>query len=219
MADRSRPLRGLPPPDLRRACPAGFVLAGRRVALRRLRRDEGPGLRRLLLRNRAWLAPWGPEVPPRLTRADAARWIARDHVQAGAGTRLAFGVFLAGPGGHELVGHVALHSVRWGIQMSAGLGYWIDQGHAGRGLMREAVALATGFAFAGLGLNRVWAGVQLQNHDSQRLLTALGFLREGVHRRELFMAGAWRDQAHFALVRDDWPACRRAWRRAGWLRR
>ena len=44
-----------------------------------------------------------------------------------------------------------------------------------------------------------------ENTASLRVVDKLGFRREGLHERYLFIDGAWRDHLTYALVRDDVP--------------
>ena len=58
---------------------------------------------------------------------------------------------------------------------NAAIGYALAVGHWGKGLAREAVQCVVGFAFDGLGLQRIEANVDARNAASTRLLHALGF--------------------------------------------
>ncbi len=195
--------------------PCSRRLHGARVVLRRFVRSDGVALYRCLEANRSWLAPWMRPLPEPFTIGDVWWLIRSDHARLRRGERLALGVFA--PDSGQIIGHVALHTICLGIQRSAGLGYWVDEKRAGHGLMREAVAVMTAFAFEELDLNRVWAGIQLANTPSRRLIERLGFTHEGIHRQELFIAGDWRDQHHYALLRDDYPDSLDEWIRRGWL--
>jgi ribosomal-protein-alanine N-acetyltransferase len=46
--------------------------------------------------------------------------------------------------------------------------------------------------------------VRPENRASLAVLQRLGFAHEGLSRRYLFIAGAWRDHATFALINPDW---------------
>jgi ribosomal-protein-alanine N-acetyltransferase len=72
----------------------------------------------------------------------------------------------------------------------------------GRGLMTEAVQLATAHAFA-LGLHRVEANIQPGNLRSIALVERLGFRLEGFSPRYLRMGGEWRDHKRWALLADE----------------
>ncbi|HEX5616144.1 MAG TPA: GNAT family N-acetyltransferase [Acidimicrobiia bacterium] len=116
------------------------------------------------------------------------------------------GWLVRGVDGDALVGVVNLNNIVHGTMESAALGYYAFVPHAGRGLMREALALAIDEAFGRLGLHRVEANVQPENVRSIALVRGLGFVQEGYSRRYLKIAGDWRDHERWALVAEDWPA-------------
>ena len=76
--------------------------------------------------------------------------------------------------GSKLAGAVSLLRYRAGV---FGIGYWIAERHAGKGVTSAAVALVSEAAFAKLGADEVWAGVSHKNVASQRVLTKCGFLQ------------------------------------------
>lgn len=154
-------------------------------------------------RNRAHLAPWGPERPPEwFTEAGQYRRIAGE-LEAVAGGRQAS--WLVHQGG-DVVGRVALNNVvRATTFRSASLGYWVDARHTGRGVATWAGEHACTEALR-LGLHRVEAGTMLTNTASQRVLQRLSFTRFGTAPGYLYLAGAWQDHHLFQrLLHDDPP--------------
>ncbi len=183
--------------------------------LRRLDRSQAEAYRRLLERNRLWLQPWMPEVPYPLTLADLQKIIECEHQELKRAQRVDLGIFRSLD--EALIGRVALHSIQWGVSFSAGLGYWIDADLAGAGLMTEAVARLVAVAFEEMRLHRLWAGVQPPNRPSQRVLEKLGFVREGLHRQELFINGRWQDQYFYTFLEAEFRARRAQWVVKGWV--
>jgi RimJ/RimL family protein N-acetyltransferase len=86
----------------------------------------------------------------------------------------------------------------------AEVGYALRSGLWGKGLAREAVALALGWAFDTLGLHRVEASIDPRNAASRRLLERLGFTSEGVLRERYFVGDAVSDAEMFGLLAEDW---------------
>ena len=186
-----------------------------RTVLRRFVAKDAEELFLLTRRNRTWLKPFIPEIPIDLSRSDILTQILREHREARSGQRLDLAVTMEETG--DLIGRVSLIQVCWGVQLSAGIGYWIDEKHSGRGLAREAVATLLSFAFEETGLNRIWASVRPENVRSHHLLDCLGFRLEGIHRQELYIDHGWRDMQSFSLLREDYDALADEWIRRGWL--
>ncbi len=121
--------------------------------------------------------------------------------EARAGRAFPFAVTYEG----RLVGQVNVSGVVRGASDSGSVGYWVDRRVAGRGVTPTAVALVVDHVFDVAGLHRVEANVRPENTASLRVMAKLGFRREGLHERFLYIDGAWRDHVAFAVVRDDVP--------------
>ncbi len=214
--------------------PPGRRLYGKRIVLARLSARHAPELEQLLETNRRWLNPWMPTVPEGFSETDVRRSIFLENMEAKRGTRLDLGIFLREPlpdalatskmekhprrnSCGPLVGRIALHTVQWGIIRSAGVGYWIDQRLSGKGMMTEALATLISFAFEEVRLHRIWAGIQPKNLRSKQLVERLGFTREGLHRRELFIAGSWQDQIQYAMLEEEYDRLAESWLDRNWL--
>ncbi|MEZ5380311.1 MAG: GNAT family protein [Microthrixaceae bacterium] len=185
------------------------VLVGRRVTLRVLTSHDFHAWREVRRRSAAWLEPWEPMRPPGTPDpvedrgAFAARCAARMR-EIETGTGYGFGLFCQ----DGFVGEVNLSNIRRGPSQAALLGYWVDHGFAGRGLVPEGVVLALRFSFEELGLHRVEAGVIPRNDASMRVMTKLGLTPEGISRDMLEINGTWEDHQRFAMVAGDWVARR-----------
>jgi ribosomal-protein-alanine N-acetyltransferase len=159
-----------------------------------------------LQRNAAHLAPWEPPRP-----ADAATLAAQHerlrqaHEEAQAGS--AHGWWLQRLDAPDsLIGQVTLSQVARGPFQNAMLGYALDAGCQGQGLMREALQAVIHHAFGPtLNLHRLQANVRPENTRSLAVLQALGFEYEGRARDYLFIDGAWRDHCQFALRNTAHP--------------
>jgi ribosomal-protein-alanine N-acetyltransferase len=163
-------------------------------------------LRLVLRKNSVHLQPWSVtpapgEDPSSLT--SVSRSVLRYRKEWKHGQAY---VLLITPRGNEreILGRVALGGIQRGALLNAHVGYWIDAAHEGRGLMTEAVREVTTFAFESLGLHRVQAAVMPRNPGSHRVLEKVGYRREGLALRYLFIAGAWEDHVLYALTREEW---------------
>lgn len=77
--------------------------------------------------------------------------------------------------------------------------YWVAESHNGRGLATQAVAAMLDIAWS-LGLHRVEAGTLVENHASQRVLTANGFTRYGLAPAYLRIDDRWQDHILFQVL-------------------
>jgi ribosomal-protein-alanine N-acetyltransferase len=162
--------------------------------------DDARPLARLYVREREFLTPFEPDRPPAFftTAGQREALLVTEAMRAtGAGERW---LILADG---EPVGVVALANVSRGAFQNATMGYWVAQGHNGRGVASRAVGLATGLAFEMLGLHRVEASTLVDNVGSRRVLARNGFRLCGLSPRYLHIGGAWRDHVHLARTAED----------------
>jgi ribosomal-protein-alanine N-acetyltransferase len=163
-----------------------------KVVIAPARRADAPELIQANLESRALHHPWA--VP--FTDMDGFdRWWGRLETDVGLVAR-------DGTSG-AVVGVITISQIVRGLFQSAYLGFYSRAGFVGRGLMTEAVRLATRHAFDDLGLHRLEANIQPDNLRSIALVRRLGFRKEGFSPRYLRIAGAWRDHERWALLADE----------------
>jgi ribosomal-protein-alanine N-acetyltransferase len=152
-------------------------------------------------RNAAWLAPWEATVPPGDRSAPASfRGLVRDlRRQARQRRTLPFAVTVDDEfAGQLTVSNITGGSARWGQ-----VGYWIDQRHAGHGIIPTAVALAVDYCLFELDLHRIEVAIRPENIASLRVVEKLGFTEVGYAPRYLHIDGDWRDHRLFALTVEE----------------
>jgi len=128
----------------------------------------------------------------------ALAWIEAQPAAFARGESVLFAVTAAESG---LVGAVGLQIEA--AHAKAELGYWIAKPQWGHGYATEAARAAVGFGFGTLRLERIHARVMTANRASARVLAKLGFVREGVLRRDLFRLGAFVDCEVWSLLREE----------------
>lgn len=166
-----------------------------RVAIRRLRPEDGP---ELVAANLASLALHEPWVQPCRNETSFLAYLASCD-----GTRR-IGFIARERASGRIAGVVNASEIVRGALQGAYLGYYGMAGFAGRGLMRDAVALAVTHLFAIEGLHRLEANIQPGNAPSLALARRLGFRKEGFSPRYLRIDGEWRDHERWALLADEW---------------
>jgi ribosomal-protein-alanine N-acetyltransferase len=182
------------------------VLRDGDVVVRPLRLRDAPSWADARRRNVAWLREWEATPPGgrAFVPASVSAYVTmarRLRAEARHGRALPFAVVVGG----EFAGQLNVGGVVRGSLHSAHLGYWIDERHAGRGVMPTAVALVTDHCFDSVGLHRVEVNIRPENLASRRVVEKLGFRDEGLRRQFLHIAGQWCDHLSYALLRGEVP--------------
>ena len=177
------------------------------LTLRTLGTREEEAWINLRATNRQWLRQWEATSPPgergevmsyrALLRRERQQW--RDE------TTYPFVLEFEG----KLVGRLSVAGIRWGAERGGSVGYWIDHGHAGRGIMPRAVALAIEFSFS-RGLHRLEVAVRPENAASLKVAQKLNLREEGPRLSYLHIDGDWRDHRVFAITQGE-PRTGRYW--------
>lgn len=189
--------------------PLGRELYTSRVYLRRCRKIDAPELRELMLKNRDYLEKWIQPQPDAITLQCVTALIAEDQLLAKKGQRLDLSIFRIED--DRMIGRIALHSVDFGIQRSAGLSYWIDKDETNKGYATEALATLISFAFEECSLHRIWLAIAKENKASTAVSKKLGFIKEGTSRKCLFIDRRWQDANTYSLLDDEYDTLADSW--------
>ena len=153
--------------------------------------------------NHQRLARWFPDAfqePPTLegVRANLERagraWL--------EGSLLPLSIAVKAEDGWRLVGWVQLEID--GRARSAEVGYWLDAGFEGRGLVTRALTAVLDHAFGPLGLRRVGLEATADNVRSRSVAERLGFTQEGVLREAAAFPDERRDLVVYGLLAREW---------------
>jgi ribosomal-protein-alanine N-acetyltransferase len=180
-------------------------LVGEHVYLRAPRKGDAAAFLEAARRSRRLHARW---VVAPLTRAAFDAYRARFGGRT-APSRTHVGFLAVRRDDDSLVGVLNFSEIVRGSFQSAYLGYYGFRGNTGRGLMKEALAVALDAAFGPLALHRVEVNIQPRNTRSIGLVVGLGFTREGFSRGYLRIGDRWCDHVRFAMLAEDWRALRR----------
>lgn len=86
------------------------------------------------------------------------------------------------------------------------IGYDLQQSHAQKGIMTEALTAVINLAFHEKGINRIQAITYVGNVASCKLLERLGFQKEGIVRDKHYFRGHYYDHYCYSLLKREWNA-------------
>jgi RimJ/RimL family protein N-acetyltransferase len=84
------------------------------------------------------------------------------------------------------------------------IGYSLIPSERGKGYGTEAVTIFVDYLFLSRDLVRIQAHADLRNIASQKILEKVGFKREGIVRKSMFIHGEWRDLLLHSILREEW---------------
>ncbi|MGB3699412.1 MAG: GNAT family protein [Gordonia sp. (in: high G+C Gram-positive bacteria)] len=173
------------------------------VTVRPVRMRDASDWSRLRIKNQNQLLPWEPTGQGSWdARHQPSSWAPMFSLlknEAKHGTMLPFVIEVDG----RYAGQLTIGNVQRGAVRSAWIGYWVDADAAGGGVASAAVALGVDHAFGAVGLHRLEATVQPDNHASQAVLGKVGFRNEGLLKRYMDVNARWRDHLLFALTAEE----------------
>jgi len=199
-----------------RALPTGMRTTPR-LALRPFHRRDADPLVEAVGASLPELSCWLPWPHPRYGRSDALRFI-RDSQAAWEEGRAHD---LALRSHHDGLTHLGNISV-WPTsrrEQAGEVGYWVRSDRTQQGIATEAAARVLQVAFEEMGLHRVILRVAVGNGPSERVAEKLGFVREGLLRKEVLVAGTWLDHSLWSLLDEEFRRQRPSYEERGWLLR
>jgi ribosomal-protein-serine acetyltransferase len=169
-----------------------------------LQREHAAELYRVIEGCRAHLRLWLPWVDDTRGVADSEHFIADSLAQLASNQSFQAGIFHK----KRLVGVVGYHPIDWRNRKTA-LGYWLEPGSMGQGLMTRACHAMTDHAFHELGLTRMEIRCATRNARSRAIPERLRFKQEGVARRAEWLYDHFVDLVIYAMLAGDWAAASR----------
>jgi ribosomal-protein-alanine N-acetyltransferase len=162
-----------------------------RAYLRQVDADDRSEFLQLMQLSRHLHQPW---ISPPLTDLSFQHYLSRTNQEDHQG------LLVCQREDDRIAGVININNMVRGSFLSASLGYYAGAPFAGKGLMREGLELVKHYAFNDLGLHRLEANIQPDNHGSIALVRQCDFHHEGMSRDFLFINGKWRDHQRWTCV-------------------
>ncbi len=161
------------------------------------------------------LSRWLPWAHARYGRSDALNFIRASAAAWAEGRAYDFAIRSHDDGQTHLGNISVWHTSR--REQAGEVGYWVRSDRTGQGIATEAAARVLQTAFEELRLHRVILRVAVGNRASERIAEKLGFVQEGMLRKEVLIAGEWVDHSLWALLDEEYRVGKMRYKAAGWL--
>lgn len=146
-------------------------------------------------------------LPDTFTLDDTKKRINESLERFAAGNGFEAGIWVDG----ALVGCARIHSVDQ-RHKSANIGYWLDAGFEGRGLVTKSCRVLMACGFDDLYLNRIEMRCMTPNRKSRSVIDRLGLTYEGLLRQRRWHHGQFADLYVFSMLAHEWRARQQATR-------
>jgi len=169
------------------------------MEIKQLAIEDALYLSEYYLQNAEHLCPWERKVEDDFHEVEAwqQRLKIREKEQV-EGRSSYFVAYLNDP--KKIIATCSLTGITQGAFMACFMGYSVALSYEGQGVMKNLCQHAISYAFNELQLNRIMANYMPSNQRSQKLLTSLGFVKEGFAKKYLFINGRWEDHIMTSLV-------------------
>jgi len=169
------------------------------LELRQVSFTDAEGIFTLVERNRRYLRQWLPWVDLTTSPDYVREFITRAQLQLEEGRGPNAGIWADG----ALVGAIGCHPIDIGNR-NCSIGYWIDAGHQGKGIISQCCGALLDYLFHEVALHRVEIRCGTGNQRSCAILARLGFTREGVALEAEWVGDRWVDLVVWAMLRQNW---------------
>lgn len=140
-------------------------------------------------------------IPQPYTRWDAEKWVSDQIITWD--TVPTFAIQLEG----KVIGWIRLR-----IEKEHNRGqfaYGLSSSQRGQGIVPEAANALLDWGFEELGLDKIYAGADGENVQSQRVMEKIGMVREAYLKRHYIERGGRADQVLYGILREEWSDIRR----------
>lgn len=169
------------------------------IEIRMLQEPDAADLFALVERNRDRLGRWLFWVHETRAAADVRTFIRQALIQHAARQGLHCSIRVEG----AMAGGIGCRVVE-ARNRSASIGYWLDAGYEGRGIVTRCCRAMLDYAFGPMAMHRVEIRCATHNTRSCAVPARLGFTREGVLREAEWVRDGFHDLVIWSLLAHEW---------------
>jgi ribosomal-protein-alanine N-acetyltransferase len=140
--------------------------------------------------------PFGPN-----TEEETREFIDRNLRRQKEQPRTDYGLGIVLRNEDRFIGACGIHGV---TEIQASIGYILNRSYWGHGYATEAAKALVDHLFNELGVHRVYASCDPENHASVRVLEKVGMSLEGRLRENMIIRGEYRDSLIFGILANEW---------------
>ena len=171
------------------------------IELRIATASDAATLFQLVEKNREHLRAWLPWLDETTSIQDEIEFIQGQLIRH---QKTDGSLFLIWYQGRTIVGTLSVNQVDHGNQ-TGWIGYWLDRGHTGKGIMTRSVGAIVDVLLVSCGFNRVVIEIGVGNSASMAIPLRLGFREEGKSVERQWMYDRWVDSLQYAITAREWP--------------
>jgi ribosomal-protein-serine acetyltransferase len=169
------------------------------IEIRQFSAKEADVVFAMVERNREYLRQWLPWVNESHSADDVRHFIERANTQWEAGLGPSCGIWLDGVFSGSVGSHAFDRANR-----SCSIGYWIEAGQQGKGIITRCCRSLIDYLFHEAGLHRVEICCGTGNVRSNAIPRRLGFSLAGVVREAQWVNGRWVDLEVWSMLEQNW---------------
>lgn len=169
------------------------------LEIRQVQRADADAIFAAVERDRNHLREWLPWVDQTHSSENIRAFISRVTAQFEAGQGPNTGIWLEG----RFVGSIGCHPIDW-ANRSASIGYWMEAGLQGKGIMTRCCATLVKYLFEEVLLHRVEIRCGTGNYRSCAIPKRLGFTCVGVLPEAEWVNDRWVDLMIWSLLDWEW---------------
>lgn len=102
------------------------------------------------------------------------------------------------------IGHMGLKNGKLEKNGSIELYFGLSKEYWNKGYGTEALDATISFCFNKIGIHRIFAGCDIDNLASARIMEKAGMIKESQWRKDRFRYGQWKDGLGFSILKEDY---------------